>query len=93
MKSIFENNWIEISLDPQWNLVISEWKPNDRRVISFDEFQEIFNKVLEALKDYEAKQWSDDTTEMGVVPVEYQQWMVKAFFPINFTGPEENLYH
>ena len=81
MKSIFENNWIEISLDPQRSLVVSEWKPNGRRVISFEEFQEVFNKVLETLKDYEAKQWSDDTTEMGVVPVECQQWMVKTFFP------------
>ena len=81
MSTLLDNEWIHVEIEPANSMLMGEWKAVGRKVISEEEFQAIFLKILEAIKDYQVEKWADDTTQMGIVPVGCQRWMVGNFFP------------
>ncbi len=81
MHTLLENEWIRVELLSDKSTIAGTWKEKGRQVISEEEFQAIFTAILEALKDYDVENWADDTTNMGVVLVGCQRWMVGDFFP------------
>ena len=81
MNTLLDNEWIHVEIVPAERKIMGEWKDAGRKVISEEEFQAIFNRVLEAIKDFQVEKWADDTTYMGIVPVGCQRWMIGHFFP------------
>ena len=81
MNTLLDNEWIHVEIVPAERKIMGEWKDAGRKVISEEEFQAIFNRVLEAIKDFQVEKWPDDTTYMGIVPVGCQRWMTGHFFP------------
>lgn len=81
METYFDNEWITVELLQFEKTLRGTWKATGKQMISQSEFENIFNKIVEGIKEYEIENWADDTTNMGIIPVSCQQWMVGNFFP------------
>ena len=81
METYFDNEWVKVELLLREKTLRCTWKDAGTKIISFSDFEKIFDEILRGIKEYNIENWSDDTTDMGIIPVACQQWMVQDFFP------------
>ncbi len=81
MLTLIDNEWITVELVVEQKTLKGTWKDTGKQMITLDAFQDIFNTVLQTISAENIENWADDTTDMGIVPVSCQKWMVTNFFP------------
>ena len=98
---LLENEAAKLFYDANTNNMVIIWK----RVISSQEYHEVFETVLQTLRTYNTPAWIADLRNQGIVTEDDQKWFMKTVLPqavecglkriatIGFTDPLREVYY
>jgi len=79
MEIYFENEYVTVRYIEELNAVSQVWK--EFKVISFEDYKQVFNKSQNLQRLKKAENFISDTRKQGIINPEQRKWLINESLP------------